>query len=153
MNAPSMPTPLFEVLLPLCIGSMYLFMVLITTYLGRKSNLHWGYIAGASLLLSPIAGMVLFLWFGERMNSYQRVERLKQLYEQGILTEEEFEWKFRPATLEMLLREIAILRDEGVLTRSEYQAKVYKLIAQEEEDYSQKSNLPNSSLRADMVVS
>ncbi|MDF9798249.1 hypothetical protein OKW21_003512 [Catalinimonas alkaloidigena] len=122
-----MGTTLTDTLLSLFLGGTYFFMVLLTTYLGRKSNLHWGLVAIASLLFTPIVGMLLLLWFGERMNSYHRVERLKQLRDQGILNEEEFNWKYYPATPEMLLRELAILRDEGVLTRSEYSSKAYRI--------------------------
>lgn len=131
-----MSTTSIETLLSFYIIASYFFMVLLTTYLGRKSNLHWGYVAGTSLLLSPIAGMALVLWFGERMNSYHRVERLKQLLEQGILNEEEFTWKYKPSSPELISQELAILRDEGVLSRSEYRSKVSRLLEQQPMSYS-----------------
>lgn len=147
-----MSTALTETLLSLYFGGIYFFMVLLTSYLGRKSNLHWGYVAAASLLFTPIAGMVLLLWFGERMNSYQRVERLKQLREQGILNEEEFNWKYYPATPEMLLRELAILRDEGVLTRREYHSKVYRIMEEDETAYNPNHHISRVSRQTDIAV-
>jgi len=129
-----MTTLQWEAVLPLYLSVTYLFMVLLTAYLGRKSNLHWGIIALAALLLSPIAGLLLLLISGERMNSYQRMERLKQLREQGLLNNEEFNWKYKPASQLVLRKELGILRYEGVLTYKEYRSKLRRL--KEQGDYA-----------------
>ena len=112
------------ILLLFLVFNNYLLFCLIITYVGRKSTIGKGWVFLLSFLLTPVAGLIAIVVSGERVSSYERTARLQQLREQGILSEEEFTWKYKPVTSKELMRELADLRDEGILSSKEYQIKI-----------------------------